>query len=500
MKRRDFISALAGSVVMGSWAAGAARRSRPNVLFLCVDDLRPMLGCYGHDFMKTPNIDRLAAQGMVFDRSYAQFSICGPSRASMLTGLRPEHHGMQDNAVSLRGVSPDILTLPQHFRLHGYRTVGMGKIFHHGGGGDERSWDEWKAFTGRGYFDPENLAEQKRRRKEVQNRIDAGEDLSPHQRFALTVGPCTEAYDAPEEKYPDGVIGRMAVESLHELAGEEQPFFLAAGFLKPHLPLIAPKRYWNLYDRASLPLTLMENPAGAPDFHPHNAYELRMYHDVPNAGPLPEKLRRRVMHGYCACTSFIDAQVGRILRTLDELKLSRDTVIVLWGDHGFHLGEVGVYCKDTNYETSLRCPLIVRVPGMETAGRHSDALTEAVDIAPTLCELAGLPPPGRADGMSLTPLLYDLDLPWKNAVYAMNRRAWQHPYTGQSVRTDRYRYIRWIDEDGSTKAEELYDYRDEPLETRNRVDDPEYRDALERLRPMYDRMLQRAGRADRGRG
>lgn len=480
--------ALTAGCLSPSWAE--EQHPKPNILFFAVDDLRPLLGCYGNDLMQTPNIDRLAGRGVVFERAYCQFAACGPSRASVLTGMYPEKAGVYDQVANFRETSPDAVSLPEWLKNNGYFTVGMGKVFHHGHQDNQtpHSWSRWVQSLGPGYLDPSNIADLKRRREKLEARKKAGETFTPHQEYILTVGPATEAADVPDARYPDGILADAAIKELHALSREAEPFFLAVGFRKPHLPLVVPKKYWDVYDpeeigHPSNPLF----PAGAPSFHTHDSYELRHYADIPRTGGIPEEIRRRVAHGYYAACSFIDAQAGRVLDELERLGLADNTVVVLWGDHGFHLGENGIITKDTNYEVALHAPLIISGPARLgiAQGEKSPALVEFVDIFPTLCELVGIPIPGQVQGDSLLPLLEDPGTEIKEAVFSVNRRSWQHNYTGYAMRTERYRYIRWKDEKGRLEAEELYDYDREPDEPRNLVVDPEYREVLNSLREKY---------------
>jgi iduronate 2-sulfatase len=464
-------------------AAGAGARAgtevRPNILFICVDDLRTQLGCYGHEQMKTPNIDRLAGQGVLFERAYCQFAICGPSRASVLSGMYPETSGIQDNSKEFRDALPDAVTLMQQFRIHGYETVGMGKIFHHMTATDPASWSRWEEIPGRGYFLPENIAYQKKRRAELAAREAAGETFLPHQKYVLTVGPFSEAADADERLYPDGELASKAVKTLRGFQGSEKPWFLAVGFLKPHLPFIVPKKYWDLYDPETF--RLPENgtfPDGSPEWHTHNSFELRSYSDVPQQGPINDDILRRAIHGCYAACSFVDAQIGRVLDELESLKLDKNTVIVVWGDNGFHLGDNGIIGKDTNFEAAARCPLIVRASGMEP--QRANRPVELVDLYPTLCELAGLPVPPQCDGQNVFSKAADA------AAFTMNQRKWNNPNGGYAMRTDRYRYIRWLNPEGGTVAEELYDYKQEPYEVRNLATNPEYKTILDKLRKQFD--------------
>ncbi|MBN1359374.1 MAG: sulfatase [Sedimentisphaerales bacterium] len=417
--------------------------ARPNVLFIAVDDLRPQLGCYGHGGIVSPNLDHLAADGVVFNRCYCQSPVCGASRASLLSGIRPtrDRHFIWDLHADRQWGAP--LSLPKRFRQHGYQTVCNGKIYHYrddGAGSWSRpAWRPGGDWVGRGYLLRDN------------QRIAAG---------ANGIGPAYECADVPDSAYPDGVIAEQSISDLRRLTRRGEPFFLAAGFLKPHLPFVAPKRYWDLYDPEEIELAGNAfRPKEAPDAAIHNWGELRQYHGIPAEGPLPEEMARRLRHGYYACTSYTDAQIGRLLAEVEQLGLRDKTIVVLWGDHGWNLGEHTLWCKHCHFKTSLRAPLIVRVPGL-TGGTKTDGLTEFVDIYPSLCELCDLPRPGHLEGRSFVPLLKEPEQIWKEAVYSRY-------YNGTSVRTERYCYTEWAREDGTMYARMLYDEKLDPQENVN---------------------------------
>lgn len=490
-----------GTIVVGcAYASGVAaapwgmdthtdKSPPPHVLFICVDDLRPQLGCYGNPRMLTPNIDRLAARGTLFERAYCQFAVCGPSRASVLSGMYPEHNGVRDNTGSFRTGVPDLVSLPEHFRMHGYTTIGMGKVFHQMANTDPVSWSQWLDIEGRSYHRPENQAGQERRRQNLAAREAAGETFNAHQRYVLTVGPFSEAAEVEDHFYPDGELAQRAIRALREHRDAESPLFLAVGFLKPHLPFIVPQAYWDLYNPEDFTLpTNGRFPEGAPDWHTHDSFELRGYSDVPKEGPLDESLLRRAMHGYYAACSFIDAQIGIIIDELARQEIDRNTIVVIFGDNGFHLGENNIIGKDTNYEAAAHCPLILSAPFCDDlrAGGLTRATVELIDIYPTLCELAGLPLPAQCDGASLAPLMRDPDCAWPRPAFTMNERLWNSPHAGYAMRTDRYRYIRWLDAGHTLVSEELYDYTLDPHEQRNLVNDPTYGDVLAALRRKFD--------------
>lgn len=467
----------------------------PNVLFLAVDDLRPELPCYGATHIKAPNLDRLAATGLVFTRAYCQQAVCSPSRTSLLTGLRPDSTRVYDLDTHFRSTVPDVVTLPQHLKAHGYFAQGMSKIYH-GGLDDPASWSVPWVGGGKppapalprlnGYFTRENIValeaeakEAERRRQELRRQLGRPLKHSEASRFQVR-GPAYEAPDIPDEQTHDGATALLAVQTLRELRERGQPFFLAVGLLKPHLPFIAPKRYWDLYDPAAIAQAPNPfAPEGAPPWALANSGELRAYRGIPKGRePIPEDLARTLKHGYFACVSFIDAQVGLLLNALEALDLARNTIVILWGDHGWKLGEHGEWCKHTNYEEDTRAPLILRVPGQATAGRRCDRLVEFVDIYPSLCELCGLPLPEHLEGTSFAPLVADPQRPWKRVVFSQYPRTYEgRRLMGYALRDDRYRFVEWVSPavpvaSAPEGVVELYDHRADPREDRNLAGDP----------------------------
>ncbi|TCS85872.1 iduronate 2-sulfatase [Anseongella ginsenosidimutans] len=427
--------------------------ARPNVLFIAVDDLRVQLGCYGDPVAVTPNINRLAAKGMVFNRAYCQQAVCNPSRASLMTGRRPNTTRVWNLSTHFREALPQVVTLPQYFKQNGYHTRAIGKIYH------DPAWAKdsvsWSA--------PEILAVTGTKGKYTL-------DSNLNKKGSWKAG-ATERANVEDEAYIDGKVSQAAVELLSEI--KDEPFFLAVGFRRPHLPFSAPEPYWELYDPAALPLPkFRQAPANAPELALHHSDELRGYRDIPDEGPLPEEKVRELIHGYYAATSYIDAQIGNVIRELERLGLRENTIIVLWSDHGFHLGEHGLWSKTTNFELDTRVPLIISAPGQEATGVRSDALVELVDLYPTLAELAGLTLPAGLEGTSMKPLLADPDQPWKTAAFSQFPRPWRYKkqpaIMGYSLRTADYRYTEWQDfETGEVEARELYDHRKDPLETEN---------------------------------
>jgi len=467
----------------------------PNVLFIAVDDLKPELGCYGRTHVHSPNIDRLAASGFRFERAYCQVAVCGATRTSLLSGLRPDSTGVYGNTIHFRKVVPEVVTLPQHFKRRGYHVEGMGKIFHHD---DPPSWSvplAWPETPHLTWRRPEN-AELVRRKREDFERLRAeyharGEKVPWAIERRGTRGPAYEAGDVPDNAYFDGELCEMALAALRRCAEREQPFFLAVGFIKPHLPFVAPKRYWDLYDPAEIELA--DNPLkpkGAPDLAMHNWGELRTYHGIPKSGSLDDELARTLVHGYYASVSYTDAQVGRVLDELERLELRERTIVILWGDHGWHLGDHGLWCKHSNFESATHAPLIVRVPGMTDAGGSSRALVEFLDIYPSLCELAGLPLPEHLAGRSFAPLLKDPDAAWKPAALSQYPRG---PAMGRSMRTDRYRLTVWQDRKDREKvhAVELYDHQTDSAENVNLAADPAYAERVKELLALFDKQWPR---------
>lgn len=444
---------------------GSAAGRRKNILFIAVDDLRPELGCYGHPMVKSPNIDKLAKSGVVFDRTYCQQAVCGPTRASLLTGRRPDTTKIYDLKTHIRQTMPDVVTLQQHFKNNGYFSEGIGKLFHVGLE-DEASYSvPHRAGKGESYALEENRKLLKEGGKVTR---DTGNNAESTGATRMRAG-ATECADVPDDFYIDGNIAQMAVESLNRFApkakakaeADRQPFFLGVGFRKPHLPFCAPKKYWDLYDRAKIPLPYPEKPKGAPDVAFTTWGELRSYSDIPDVGPCDEAKAKELIHGYYACVSYMDAQVGKLLAELDRLDLRKDTIVILWGDHGWKLGEYSQWSKHTNFELDTHVPMIIADPD-HPKGVRVNALTEFVDIYPTLSELCGLPLPQGLEGTSVVPLLENPKKKWKNAAFSQYPRP--KNMMGYSMRTDRYRYTEWQDQkSGEVKFRELYDLKNDPL-------------------------------------
>ena len=461
------------SAVLWCLTSLAAAADRPNVLLLCVDDLKPALGCYGDPLAKTPNIDRLAARGMRFDRAYCNQAVCAPSRNNLLVGMRSTTLGIYSLGDNFRTAAPDSVTLPQYFMQHGWRAEAIGKIFHtgHGNRDDATSWSVPSQ--------PEKVVEYLRAENSAGGRLTREEAFFSNQKLdqirSLPRGAAWEIADVADTAYSDGRIADEAIRRLR--AAKErvgQPFFLALGFVKPHLPFTVPKRYWDLHDRAAFPLAEHRAPpAGAPPYAGKTLGELNQYEPVPQNGPLDADLQRTLIHGYYAAASYMDAQLGRVLDELDRLDLAESTLVVLWGDHGWHFGDHGAWTKHTNYEQANRIPLIVVAPGIVKVSSHTSQLAETVDVFPTLAELAGLPKPDlpqKLDGLSLVPVLREPAARVRDHAYhAYPRQRDGQQLIGRAIRTQRYRLVEWKQPGAppETADLELYDYQADPAETRN---------------------------------
>ena len=435
----------------------SSKQKRHNILFIAVDDLRPEILAFGAEHSVTPAIDKLASSGVFFDRAYCMVPTCGASRAALMTGLRPANNRFTSYQTYAEKDAPGAKPIHSHFKDAGYYTMSLGKVFHHTSD-HEDGWSEkpWKPKAER-YVTEE-----------------AKKQTKPDSRGRLR-GPPTESADVPDETYADGLIAAEAIKKLRKRAGEDQPFFLAVGFVKPHLPFVAPTKYWDLYDAKTV--RMPDNyfaPKNAPKVSIHNSGELRNYSGVPKTGLIPEKMALDLIHGYHACVSYMDAQVGGVLDELERLELADNTVVVLWGDHGWNLGEHTLWCKHSCYETSLRAPLIFRSPVLTDAGKGaSGALVEFIDVYPTLCELAGLATPDHVDGKSLVPVL-------KNPASNHKEAAISRFGPGDTIRTDRYRYTMYRDRSGEV-SRMLYDHEKDPNENLNISGNPEMAPIIEDL-------------------
>ena len=501
-------------------AAEDSATNRPNILFIAADDMRPELGCYGSEIAITPNLDALASKGLLFNRAYCQQAICSPSRASLMTGARPDTIQVTENYAYFRDLNPNIITLPQHFRSAGYQTVNVGKIYHGKFNDPDKSWsrlpakelmpkDMRKPIGIGGYALKENSD------LVAKKKAQFGQDAHS----ALLKGPAYEAADVSDQTFEDGYNTDLAIATMKQmLQQDQQPFFLALGYKKPHLNFVAPKRYWDLYDPAEIPAgTYTDAPKKGAAMGLHASFELRTRHGIPKYGPIGPELSRTLMHGYLACTSYVDAQIGRVLSAIDEAGIRDNTVIIFWGDHGWHLGDMGIWGKATNYEIATRVPMMISTPNMpgRNRGKTTNALVELVDMYPTLCELSGLDLPAHLEGHSFAPLLQNPDQVWKTAAFSQypnpalrewaanpitddmrklffgplindveaaiieqqgqqwDRELYEKHLMGYAMRTDRYRLVAWKDvraPDAKPVFIELFDLTNDPQETVNIVE------------------------------
>jgi len=473
--RRPWLAGLSAGLILAAVTGTTRAEPPPNVLLILVDDLKPALGAYGDRHASTPALDAFAATALRCDLAYCNQAVCAASRYSLMLGSRPTSTGLYGLHRPLRAVLPDAVTLPQWFARHGWRCESLGKVFHvgHGNRGDDASFSI-PPFVDKvvEYVDPANPHRGRLTREEAlftNAKVPGGA-------AALPRGMAFEAPDVADEAYADG---RVAAEAARRLAAaaerrrtEHTPFFMAVGFARPHLPFCAPRRYWDRHDPDRLPQpTLHDHPRESPVAAHKRGGEIAAYEPVPegDVAPFDPALVRRLVHGYYAATSYVDAQIGRVLGALDDCGLRDDTIVVVWGDHGFHLGDHGIWTKHTNYEQAARIPLLIRAPGVTQAGSATAQPVETVDLFPTLGELAGLPRadvPQPLDGRSLVPVFRDPAARIRDHAYHAYDRG---KVVGRAVRTDRYRLVEWKapDADPATAEFELYDYRDDPAETVN---------------------------------
>ena len=478
---------------------------RPNILFIAVDDLRPEFGAYGADYIKSPNLDRLAKAGITFQRAYCQQAVCSPTRTSILTGTRPDTNKVWDLETHFRVALPNVVTLGQHFKNHGYFVQGMGKIYH-GSLDDAPSWSvPWGTPKAETYALPENVklnarrygvdpdgdnnpevkAKGKGKAKAVASAAATIPDSMPARKNIR--GPAFEGADVPDNYFQDGKVAELAVSTLQSMSKKSEPFFLAVGFVKPHLPFVSPKKYWDLYDPAKIELAPNKfRPKDAPDYSILPGGELRNYYGIPE-GSIPDDLARQLKHGYYASISYMDAQVGKLLDELDRLDLRKNTIIVLWGDHGWKLGEHDAWCKHTTTENDTNTALLLSVPGMKNAGAKTKSIVEFVDIYPTLVEFAGLPLPSHLEGISFRPVVENPARPWKTAAFSQYPRnagkSGAGTLMGYSMRTERYRLTVWVGRNDHTKIDaiELYDHQIDPQENFNVAKAPANGELVEQL-------------------
>lgn len=454
-KVKTFLFALIAMVTMFSCSSTKQKeettKPKPNILFIAVDDLRPELNFYGAHHIYSPNLDKLAEESLVFTRSYCNVPVCGASRASLLTGTRPTRYRFIDFDTRKDEEMPNNPSLPMTFKNNGYITISNGKVYHHRND-DKSAWDEiWQSNL-------DNYA--------LESNIALGKE-------GITRGMPFEKADVEDEAYKDGEIAQKAISDLKKLKENNQPFFLAVGFMKPHLPFNAPSKYWDLYKREdiSLPESYIQ-PETTPSEAFHNFGELRNYAAVPKKGPVSDEMAKELIHGYYACVSYLDAQVGKVLNELENLGLAENTIVVLWGDHGWNLGDHMLWCKHVTFEKALRTPLILKIPGV-TKGTTTDAITEYIDIYPSLCELAGIELPAHLEGESFVSLVKAGE-PQKE--YAVSK--FKDAVT--LVKGNLF-YTEWTNDDGVAYTRMLFDHTTDPLELDNLAEKEEYQDSVESL-------------------
>jgi len=477
---------------------------KPNVLFIIVDDLKPILGCYGDPFVKTPNIDRFAKEGVVFTNAYCQQAVCGPSRASFLTGMRPDYTGVWDLETEMRNINPEILSMPQFFKQNGYITAGIGKVF------DSRSVDEnidkpsWSIpfYKKSNDYYPKEMGKAKGRYRgvkvleeiEIYEKIGGAKGLTGKELsnfIKINAKPSVESLDIPDNAYIDGATVLHSKDILKVLKENAKPFFFAVGITKPHLPFAVPKKYWDLYNRDEIQLAeFRENANNSPLVAYHRAGELYKYTDIPpiasfsdvNGGmELPFDKQKELIHGYYASVSYADALIGKLISTLESLDLKDNTIVTIIGDHGWHLGDHNLWCKHSNFEQATRIPMIFKIPGIKASKKS--VLAEAVDIFPTLCDATGIKIPEQLQGASLMPILMETKNKVKDYAVSQYRRGKNMRTFGYSIRTERYRLTLWMKDfyrlykpfdEGYIVSGELYDYDNDLLETENYYNNKEY--------------------------
>ncbi len=478
--------------------------TKPNVLFIIVDDLKPILGCYGDPFVKTPNIDRFAKEGVVFTNTYCQQAVCGPSRASFLTGMRPDYTGVWDLETEMRNINPEILSMPQFFKQNGYITAGIGKVF------DSRSVDEnidkpsWSIpfYKKSNDYYPKEMGKAKGRYRgvkvleeiEIYEKIGGAKGLTGKELsnfIKINAKPSVESLDIPDNAYIDGATVLHSKDILKVLKENAKPFFFAVGITKPHLPFAVPKKYWDLYNRDEIQLAeFRENANNSPLVAYHGAGELYKYADIPPIASfsdvkggmeLPFDKQKELIHGYYASVSYADALIGKLISTLVSLNLKDNTIVTIIGDHGWHLGDHNLWCKHSNFEQATRIPMIFKIPGIKAS--KTSALAEAVDIFPTLCDATGIKIPEQLQGVSLMPILKEIKSKVKDYAVSQYRRGKNMRTFGYSIRTERFRLTLWMKDfyrlykpfdEGYIFSGELYDYDNDPLETENYYNNKEY--------------------------
>jgi iduronate 2-sulfatase len=496
-----------------------------NVLFIAIDDLKPLIGAYGATQMRTPNMDRLAKMGTIFTGNYVQQAVCAPSRASLLTGMRPDTTKVWDLKTLIRDVNPSIVTLPEYFKQNGYTSIGIGKVF------DQRSVDKqsdaqsWSVpyqkvkprDFAKGFEPPsQTMYQNANTRKLFEQFVEEGKKQGMDDGDAKSYGK-TKIYPAyevseniPDDAYTDGANAEIAVKTIAELAKKNEPFFYAVGFAKPHLPFVAPKKYWDLYDHSKISLAefrgrskdgaALAYPTGnvedktavssktLPGGELQNGYTDDKGNRLASVNDqLPEDVQRNLIHAYYAAVSFTDAQVGKLLDELKKQGIEKNTIIVLFGDHGWHLGDHLLWAKHTNFEQATHAPLMIYSPDFK-GNQNAAGLTEFIDVFPTLCDLTGLKTPSNLAGTSLVSLMKNPNS--KGKPYSVSQYPRQKDEVmGYGIRTERFRYVAWLEKDFRSDAltmdfkqveTELYDMKNDPNETVNLAKDPKFKSEMDR--------------------
>lgn len=446
-----------------------------NVLFIAMDDMRTELNCYGGSHIKSPNIDKLANKGVTFKNAYVQQAICMASRASIMTGYRPEQHGIY-TGESVQNLVPDVKTMNKLFAENGYEVSAFGKIYHHKIDHEKQFGDEWfdpqEKWAGRGYYTDEAIEQMR-----------YNEDHQVKGRNHKNRGPAYEFADVPDSAYIDGYNTEYVMRKLQAYKKNGKPFFLAMGFHKPHLPFIAPKKYWDMYPLKTIKQPEIQNPPkNCTPYTLRSWGELRNYYGMPkNKEPVGEDTTLILRRGYYACVSYVDALIGKLLNELELLDLDDNTIIVLWADHGYKLGDYGYWCKWSNMTIDTKVPLIFSVPGMEK-GVQTKALAELQDMYPTLAELCNLELPEHVQGRSLVPVLENPEIEWDDevsSVWPHNRRTYDETVMGYSIKSQRFNYIEWVElSTGEVLGRDLYDLESDPKETVNVIGKPEYKEII----------------------
>jgi iduronate 2-sulfatase len=482
-------------------------QTKKNVLLIIVDDLKPTLACYGNSQIVSPNFDKLASKSVLFTNCHAQQAVCAPSRVSLMTGMRPDYTQVLDLKTKMRDKNPNILTIPQHLKAEGYKTIGIGKVLHGAKKNDPISWTrpfvtEDDLEYNKNHNRPADGQYQNKTTRKTLTSINNASKKIKNIRKELAVRnarPATECLELPDNAYVDGAVAAKSIDILKQLHKEETPFFMTVGFRKPHLPFVAPKKYWDLYTRKNLKIAAYQKPAkGAPSYALQTWGELKGYSDIPKEinknGVLNTDKQKELIHGYFACVSYIDTQLGKILNYLENSKLEKSTLVILVGDHGWHLGDHGVWNKHTNYEQATRTPLFIMHPEGKKALKNSSP-TELLDLFPTICDYLQIKKPNKLHGTSLEPIVSGEIKSVKNAALSQYPR---HNKMGYALRTNRYRYIEW--REGSYKknktyvrgkivSTELYDYEKDPLEKTNLTKSDTYTNLKNELKEQLDQII-----------